>query len=142
MKRIWIIGAVLLGAVSLHAQDMERKKEKASVEQQAEMATVRMKHQLDLSEDQQKKVQAINEKYLRKMEEQREQMKAQREQMKEEKKAMEEARKAELKAVLNAEQQAKMEEMHKRDKSKRMMHKKHMKKAPGRQMPREDEIKE
>jgi periplasmic protein CpxP/Spy len=88
--------------LSISASAQQGRMQNASPEERAEMMTKRMKKELDLNEDQYKKILAIHTQKAKANGGNREGM---REQKKEEK----EAYKAEMKAILNAEQYAAFE---------------------------------
>ncbi|MDX1652700.1 MAG: Spy/CpxP family protein refolding chaperone [Brumimicrobium sp.] len=103
MKKL-IVSALFIGLCSVQYGFSQNAEEK--IEKRNEHHVETMKKELDLTEDQAKKLEAIHDKYKAKEEAQREQMKALREEMKK----LREAKHEEVKAILTPEQAKKMEE--------------------------------
>lgn len=91
------------------------QKGKVKSEEKKEQRLDRMDEELDLSDDQRKKMEAIHAKYKH----QEDANKAAMEKLREERKKIKEAKKSEMKTVLTPEQAKKMEDMHQERKEKK-----------------------
>lgn len=124
MKKLVILSALAVFLIAPLTFGQKGKEAKVSPEVKKEKKLDRMDEELDLSDDQRKKIEAIHAKY----EPQQEANKKEMEKLREERKKINEAKKAEMKAVLTPEQLKKMEELKKERQVKRKSAKKEVRK--------------
>lgn len=128
MKKIVVLSAFALFFIApmTFAQKGDTK-----TEMRKEKKLNHLEEELDLSDDQRKKIEAIDAKYQPKEEANKKEM----DKVREERKKIHDAKKAEVKAVLTPEQLEKMEALHKERQAKRQsvrkeVRKEHMKTEP------------
>ena len=110
MKKIFIVGCLLMFAFMVSAQQGGGQGRGMSPEQQAERYAT-MKKELGLTDDQLTKIKKIDEEFYHKMRELYEKYRDDREKMREEGRKLIEARNAKVKPLLSAEQYTKYVEM-------------------------------
>lgn len=103
MKKLMIIAALASMTVAAQAQEKDRK----TPQERAKLRTEHMTKELELSPEQQAKVEAINLKYADRVEAVRAEREAERTAKREAAEAMHAAHDAEMKAVLTADQYTK-----------------------------------
>lgn len=128
MKKVALMIALLGFAVvgnSVFGQDVppskKEKKPELSIEEKADKRTEKMTKELGLSEEQAKKVKALNMEHIQKMEETRAKMEA----AKKEAHQNREEHEAALKTILTPEQAARLDEIKAEQKEKRAEKQKH-----------------
>lgn len=112
MKKIVVLSVL---SVFFIAPMTFAQKGKENAEVKKEKRLDRMDEELNLSDDQRKKIEAIHEKYKPQEEANKKEM----EKLREERKKIKDVKKAEMKAVLTPEQAKKMEDMHQERKEKK-----------------------
>jgi len=129
MKKIVALSVLAVFFIVPMSFAQKGKEGKISNEVKKEKKLDRMDEELDLSDDQRKKIEAIHAKYKPKEEANKKEM----EKLREERKKIKDAKKSEMKAVLTPEQAKKMEELkkeHKKSKKKHQVEHKDREKKP------------
>jgi periplasmic protein CpxP/Spy len=114
MKK-WMIGAMILGFISLGVSAQQQQKTPPTAEEIAQKMTDRMSEKLSLSEDQKKQIYAINLENAKKRKKEMEEQKAIREQKRAEMKSQDEK----IQNVLTEAQRKQWEEIKLEDRDRR-----------------------
>lgn len=123
MKKVMMgLAMALFVAGAAQAQDQVANKGKSHADQQ----TGRMVKELELNDDQAKKVDAINQKYAEQMKAMRDSRKDERQEMMEKRKSLRDARMQEYKSVLTPEQMEKLTELTKAEEKEHMQQRREM----------------
>lgn len=127
LTKVFALGFGILLSVGAMAQEQQGKprKQLTPAERQEKMVETYKKN-LDLTDKQTQKLQAINQQHVKQMQELRNDQHLTRDAKKEKMKALHASREAEITAILNAEQKQKYEAwQEKREARKQNMHQKH-----------------